>query len=48
MVVQSFCGWPYARSGRQVKSEEDPLDPNPPREQDDIQPFTMLAVGYRF
>jgi nucleoside-diphosphate-sugar epimerase len=48
MVVQSFCGWPYARSGGQVKSEEDPLDPNPPREQDDIQPFTMLAVGYRF
>jgi len=32
IVVQSFCGWPHARSGGQVKSEEDPLDPNPPRE----------------
>src|SRR5215470_4395063 len=32
MVVQSFCGWPYARSGGHVKSEEEPLDPNPPRE----------------
>ena len=33
MVAQSFCGWPYARSGGHVKSEDDPLDPNPPREQ---------------
>src|SRR3954447_913272 len=33
MVVQSFCGWPYARNGGHVKSEEDPLDPNPPPEQ---------------
>jgi nucleoside-diphosphate-sugar epimerase len=32
IVVQSFCGWPYARSGGPVKSEDDPLDPNPPRE----------------
>src|SRR5882724_6983208 len=32
MVVQSFCGWPYARSGGSVKSEEDALDPNPPEE----------------
>ena len=32
IVVQSFCGWPYARSGGHVKSEEDPLDPDPPRE----------------
>jgi nucleoside-diphosphate-sugar epimerase len=31
MVAQSFCGWPYARSGGHVKSEEDPLDPNPPQ-----------------
>jgi len=29
-VAQSFCGWPYARVGGPVKSEEDPLDPNPP------------------
>jgi nucleoside-diphosphate-sugar epimerase len=31
-VAQSFCGWPYARTGGAVKSEEDPLDPEPPRE----------------
>jgi nucleoside-diphosphate-sugar epimerase len=31
-VAQSFCGWPYARVGGAVKSEDDPLDPDPPRE----------------
>ncbi len=31
-VAQSFCGWPYARVGGTVKSEDDPLDPNPPAE----------------
>jgi len=31
-VAQSYCGWPYARVGNAVKSEEDPLDPEPPRE----------------
>jgi nucleoside-diphosphate-sugar epimerase len=30
IVVQSFCGWPYARIGGPVKSEDDPLDPAPP------------------
>ncbi len=29
-IAQSFCGWPFAREGGLVKSEEDPLDPNPP------------------
>jgi nucleoside-diphosphate-sugar epimerase len=28
-VAQSFCGWPYARTGGPVKTEEDPLDPAP-------------------
>jgi len=28
-VAQSFAGWPYARSGEAMKSEEDPLDPEP-------------------
>ena len=28
-VAQSFAGWPYARSGGPVKSEDDPLDPEP-------------------
>jgi nucleoside-diphosphate-sugar epimerase len=33
LVAQSYCGWPYARSGGHVKSEEDPLDPDPPPQQ---------------
>jgi nucleoside-diphosphate-sugar epimerase len=28
-VAQSFAGWPYAREGGPVKTEDDPLDPNP-------------------
>jgi nucleoside-diphosphate-sugar epimerase len=28
-VAQSFAGWPYARTGGPVKTEEDPLDPTP-------------------
>jgi len=28
-VAQSYAGWPYARSGGPVKTEEDPLDPAP-------------------
>ena len=29
VVAQSFAGWPYAREGGPVKTEEDPLDPTP-------------------
>src|SRR5271166_5710820 len=32
VIAQSFSGWPYARTGGPVKTEEDPLDPAPPRE----------------
>jgi 2-alkyl-3-oxoalkanoate reductase len=28
-VAQSFAGWPYAREGSPVKTEDDPLDPTP-------------------
>jgi nucleoside-diphosphate-sugar epimerase len=28
-VAQSYAGWPYARAGGAVKTEEDPLDPTP-------------------
>ena len=28
--IRSFAGWPYARAGGPVKTEEDPLDPEPP------------------
>ena len=29
-VAQSFAGWPFARTGGPVKTEDDPLDPDPP------------------
>ncbi|HJQ10778.1 MAG TPA: NAD(P)-dependent oxidoreductase [Gemmatimonadaceae bacterium] len=29
-IAQSYCGWPYAKKGGPVKTEEDPLDPKPP------------------
>ncbi len=29
-ITQSYCGWPYAKTGGPVKTEEDPLDPKPP------------------
>jgi 2-alkyl-3-oxoalkanoate reductase len=30
VVAQSFTGWTYARVGGPVKTEDDPLDPDPP------------------
>jgi nucleoside-diphosphate-sugar epimerase len=30
LVAQSFTGWPYARVGGPIKTEEAPLDPDPP------------------
>lgn len=32
VVAQSFAGWPSARTGGPVKTEEDPLDPDPPKQ----------------
>jgi nucleoside-diphosphate-sugar epimerase len=32
VVAQSYCGWPFARVGGPVKTEDDPLDSAPPRE----------------
>ena len=31
-VAQSFCGWTWEQTGGSVKSEDDPLDPDPPTE----------------
>jgi len=31
LITQSYAGWPYARTGGPVKTEEDPLDPTPPK-----------------
>ncbi|HVM12022.1 MAG TPA: NAD(P)-dependent oxidoreductase, partial [Actinomycetota bacterium] len=30
-VAQSYAGWPYARDGGPVKTEDDPLDADPPK-----------------
>ena len=32
LIAQSYCGWPYARNGATIKTEDNDLDPNPPRE----------------
>lgn len=41
-VAQSFAGWPFARSGGPVKTEDDPLDPAPP----DAMRRTLAAIRY--
>lgn len=41
-IAQSFCGWPYARSGVVVKIETDELDRDPPEE---LRP-TLNAIRY--
>lgn len=42
MIAQSFCGWPYARIGGFVKTEDDPLDDDPPHE----HRGTLNAIRY--
>ncbi len=42
IIAQSFTGWPNIRAGSAVKTEADPLDPNPPRE----QVKSMAAIRY--
>jgi nucleoside-diphosphate-sugar epimerase len=48
-VAQSYAGWPYARTGGPVKTEEDPLDPTPPSEMratlDAIRHLEQVVVG---
>jgi nucleoside-diphosphate-sugar epimerase len=41
-IAQSFCGWPYAKKGGPVKTEEDPLDPKPP------ESFTKTLTAIRY
>ena len=31
LITTSFAGWPYARTGGAIKTEDDPLDPDPPK-----------------
>lgn len=42
VVAQSYTGWPNIRSGSWVKDEEDPLDPEPPKEQRE----TLAGIRY--
>ena len=42
IVAQSFAGWPYARDGGPVKTEDDPLDPTPVSEMRE----TLAAIEY--
>jgi nucleoside-diphosphate-sugar epimerase len=41
-VAQSFTGWSNAREGSWIKTEDDPLDPNPVREQRE----TLAAIKF--
>jgi nucleoside-diphosphate-sugar epimerase len=41
-IAQSYAAWPYARTGGPVKSEDDPLDPTPPREMRE----SLAAIRY--
>ena len=41
-LAQSFAGWPFARTGGPVKTEDDPLDPDPPAA---LRP-TLEAIRY--
>jgi nucleoside-diphosphate-sugar epimerase len=42
VVAQSYAGWPYARVGGPVKTEEDPLGPEP---MTDMRP-TLMAIEH--
>jgi nucleoside-diphosphate-sugar epimerase len=41
-VAQSYTGWPNIREGGPVKTEDDPLDPNPPAQQSE----SLAAIRY--
>ena len=41
-IAQSYCGWPYAKKGGPVKTEDDPLDPKPP------ESFTKTLSAIRY
>jgi nucleoside-diphosphate-sugar epimerase len=42
VIAQSYCGWSSARTGGPVKTEDDPLDPDPPK----AMRSTMQAIKY--
>lgn len=46
VVAQSYAGWPYAREGGPVKSEEDPLDAHPlPEMRETLTAIEHLEAG---
>ncbi|MGH7550599.1 MAG: NAD-dependent epimerase/dehydratase family protein [Gemmatimonadota bacterium] len=50
-VAQGFAGWGYAREGSAIKTEEDPLDPDPPavfrRTLDALRELEATVLGAR-
>jgi nucleoside-diphosphate-sugar epimerase len=42
VVAQSYTGWPNIRSGGMIKTEDDPLDPDPPKAQRE----SLAAIRY--
>jgi 2-alkyl-3-oxoalkanoate reductase len=50
-VAQSYTGWPYERKGAMVKTEDDPLDPEPARSMSKslaaIRELERLVTGAR-
>ncbi|HSO98933.1 MAG TPA: NAD(P)-dependent oxidoreductase [Solirubrobacteraceae bacterium] len=45
-LAQSYAAWPYARTGGQVKTEEDPLDPTPARKmRESLQAIRHLEIA---
>ena len=48
-IAQSFTGWPFARTGGPVKDEDAPLDPAPPRAQQEslaaIRELEAMVTG---
>jgi 2-alkyl-3-oxoalkanoate reductase len=42
VIAQSFTGWPNERTGGPVKTEDDRLDPNPPKQQRE----SLRAIQY--
>jgi 2-alkyl-3-oxoalkanoate reductase len=42
VIAQSYCGWSSIRTGGPVKTEEDPLDPDPPK----AMRSTLDAIKY--
>lgn len=41
-IAQSYAGWPFARSGSRIKTEDEPLDPQPAA----VMRAAFEAIGY--